>query len=425
GFRSIVPPRGRTPTRPPPRPDVPDCSHREAPGANRRRAVTYHHGERDSTLSNAPRASFPDRVGGFVRDFTDGLQAGDVQHLFGRDAARAYRVLTREHAHAPEPAGGVARAFYRAKILFLGLSYKLTPARRVLFVCAIGATLLGLVQADVNVDSGEASLRFGPFWFLASVAMLVFLLALELVDRVLVRDELEVARQLQKDLLPATPPGVPGYAFAHAYRTANEVGGDYYDYLPLPDGRLALVSGDASGHGMAAGLLMAVANTGLQMAVELDPSPARVAQLLNTVLWRTGDHRAFMSLFYGVLDPATGGLEYVCAGHPFPFLRRTDGAVEELGRGSFPLGVRESVEPTAGSVVLDPGDALLLYSDGLPEAPDPEGRPFGFDRVQSLFALGGAPVDVRQRLLAALDRHLAGFPLQDDFSLVVVARAGA
>jgi hypothetical protein len=360
-----------------------------------------------------------------VREFTDGLRAGDVQHLFSRDAAMAYRVLTREHSQAPEPAGGVARAFHRAKILFLGLSYKLTPARRVLFVCAIGAALLGLVQADVNVENGRASVQLAPFWFLASVAMMVFLLALELVDRVLVRDELEVARQLQKDLLPATPPGIPGYAFAHAYRTANEVGGDYYDYLPLPGGRLALVSGDASGHGMAAGLLMAVANTGLQMAVEIDPSPARVARLLNRVLWRTGDHRAFMSLFYGVLDPDTGGLEYVCAGHPFPLLRRTHGAVEELGRGSFPLGVRESVEPATGSVRLDPGDALLLYSDGLPEAPDQEGRPFGFDRVESLFALGGSPADIRQRLLSTLDRHLAGSPLQDDFSLIVVARTGA
>ena len=94
----------------------------------------------------------------------------------------------------------------------------------------------------------------------------MFLLALELVDRVLVRDELEVARQLQRDLLPSERPDCPGYRIAHSYRTANEIGGDYYDFLPLPDGRLALVIGDASGHGMAAGLLMAIANAALKLA---------------------------------------------------------------------------------------------------------------------------------------------------------------
>ncbi|OFV83122.1 MAG: hypothetical protein A2Y78_00410, partial [Acidobacteria bacterium RBG_13_68_16] len=274
-----------------------------------------------------------DRLKKFYEDFTDGLTREELRRLFGRDAVQVYRVLTREQDLSKEPAGRFRRFFFRAKVVFLGLSYKLTPARRVLFAVSIIAVLLGLFQFRARVGAQDISVNISPFWFLVSVAGLTFLLALELVDRVLVRDELEVARQLQRDLLPSKTPELPGYRLAHSYRTANEIGGDYYDFLPLPDGRFALVIGDASGHGMAAGLLMAIANAALKLAIEVDPLPERVAALLNRVLCRTGDRRAFMSLFYGLLTPSSGHLEYVCAGHPFPLLRRAAGEVEELGKG--------------------------------------------------------------------------------------------
>ncbi len=314
------------------------------------------------------------------------------------------------------------RWFFRTRIVFLGLSYKLTPARRVLFGVAILAALLGMARFNAVVESQQISVNFSPVWFLLSIASLVFLLALELVDRVLVRDELEVARQLQRDLLPSAVPAIPGYDVAHSYRTANEIGGDYYDFLTLPDGRVALVVGDASGHGMAAGLLMAIANAALKLAVEVDPTPARVAALLNRVLHRTGDARSFMTLFYAVLDPATGGFAFVCVGHPFPLLRRADGEVVELGTGGFPLGIREALDVAQDEVTLAPGDLLLLYSDGLPEAANASGEAFGYDAMRSLLRQPGDVRQVHDRFLRALEAHVGAEPLRDDVTLVAVAR---
>jgi hypothetical protein len=368
------------------------------------------------------RSGATGRLKDFYREFTEGLTTEELRRLFGRDAAQVYRVLTREQDLSREPAGKVKRFFFRAKIVFLGLSYKLTPARRVLFAVSIIAALLGFIRFRGPVNAGDISVVLFPGWFLVSVAGLVFLLALELVDRVLVRDELEVARQLQRDLLPSTAPDLPGYRIAHSYRTANEIGGDYYDFLPLPDGRFVLVIGDASGHGMAAGLLMAIANAALKLAIEVDPSPERVAALLNRVLCRTGDRRAFMSLFYGLLTPATGQLEYVCAGHPFPLLRRASGEVEELGRGGLPLGIRETVELTRAQVTLAPHDLLVLYSDGLPEAVNVAGQAFGFEKLRELLRVEGEPGTIHDRFMHALTTHVAGEPLTDDVSIVVVAR---
>jgi serine phosphatase RsbU (regulator of sigma subunit) len=184
-----------------------------------------------------------------------------------------------------------------------------------------------------------------------------------------------------------------------------------------------VVTGDASGHGIGAGLLMAIVNATLKLAIELDPSPAQVARLVNRVLVRTGDHRAFMTLFYGLLDPATGHLDYVCAGHPFPLLRRSGGDVLELGTGCLPLGLRDHLRLQPGSVELCPGDLLVLFSDGIPEAAHrASGTDFGFDRLRHLVEPGGTPQQVHHRILADLDLFLRGEPRADDVSLVVVGR---
>ncbi len=357
-----------------------------------------------------------------VRSYSEGLGLRELPGLWRRDGKRAYAILTREHAEEPEPRGRFRRTWRRAKNLFFGLSYKLSPPRRLLFAICLILTLLGLDTDKVEVGDVSIEIWTHPVLLFAAVVGLVFLLILELADRVLVRDELEVARQLQRDLLPRVAPAIEGYEFAFSYRSANTVGGDYYDFLLLPDGRVALVSADASGHGMASAMLMAIANTTLKLAVDVDPAPVAVARMMNRALKEAGGSRGFLTLFYGVLDPASGHLEHVCAGHPFPMVRRADGSLAKLGTGSYPVGLRPELHLEAAEARLDPGDLLLLYTDGIPEAVDEQGEAFGFDRLERSFAAGGAPQEVHDRVLKDLADFEGDQKLRDDRSLVVIAR---
>ena len=357
----------------------------------------------------------------FVRDYTAGLRAQDLRRLFDQDAAEAFDVLSRDQSDKPEPGVGFL-PWHRVKIVFLGLSYKLTPARRMLFAGSMLCLLAGLFGLDLHLGP-DFRLELSAFWFFLAIMTLVFLLALELVDRIRVRDELQVARELQSDLLPRSVPALDGYRIAHAYRTANEVGGDYYDFSLLADGRLVVMVGDASGHGMAAGLLMAIANATLKLAIDLDPQPSKVLSLLNLTLCRTGDRRAFMTIFYGLLEPESGEMEYACAGHPFPLLRRAGGEIVELGRGGLPLGFRRELSFHSASTTLEPADILVLFSDGIPEGVNRSGDSFGYERLRALVREPGTVEAIQERILLAFDDHLADEPLMDDFSLVVLGRS--
>ncbi len=341
----------------------------------------------------------------FVKEGLAGRTVPEVVDLFKKDAGRAYDVFDRDKRFGPEPEGLFRRTWHRMKVLYHGVTAQLTPPRRLLFVACLVAALV----------HGEGTV-------LALAGGLALLLMLELVDRVRVRDELQVARQLQRDLMPADSPRLPGYDVAHSYRIANEVGGDYYDFLPA-DERTALVVCDASGHGIAAGMIMAIANATLKAAVDDDPDPEKVVAQLHRALFRTGDRRAFMTIFYAALTPESGALSYVCAGHPYPLLRRAAGEIVELGTGSLPAGIRESSSWTKESASLEPGDRLVLFSDGLPEAVNgPDGEAFGFRRIRELVAPGGTPQEIHDRILQALDAHMGDEPIADDLTLVVVGR---
>jgi hypothetical protein len=354
----------------------------------------------------------------FVRSYTEGMRESDFGRLFERDAVRAYDVVTRELDRTKEPENDFWRFLHRVKIFFLGLSFRLSPPRRLLFAICIFLALIGFLNFDFE---NWISVR-SVVMFMLSISGLVLLLVLELADRVVVRDELEVARELQRQLLPRAAPDVPGFDFAFSYRTANTIGGDYYDFLELGDGRLVVVVGDASGHGIAAGLLMAIANSALKLGFDADPDPARAAGLVNRALCRTGGQRAFMTLFCGVLEPTSGRMQFICAGHPFPFHRGADGTISELGTGSLPLGIRPELEFTVQEAVIAPGDSLLLYTDGVVETLDASGESFGFNRLQQELAPGGWSETIHDRVLRELERFRGDEPVYDDFSLVVISR---
>ncbi len=375
----------------------------------------------------ARKPSLFERAGDFIVDYTQRLSGEERRRLFDRDARGAYSVLMRDREAQVENVTGMKRYFLAAKLLFLSLSEKLSPRRRLLFGVAIVAAAAGIVDPQLTWMEGDQrqSLGGSPFFFVVAIVALLLLLAFEMVDRVLVRDEIQIARQLQRDLLPKASPDLPGYAFAHASRTANDIGGDYYQFHRLVDGRLAIVVADASGHGMAAGLLMAIADATLHIALELDPSPVAVSTVLHRAIWRTGGRRSFLTLFYALLDPATGEIDYVCAGHPFPLLRRASGAIEEPALGSFPLGMRKTVKPASGRLCLEPGDLLLLFSDGLFEGVDRAGQAFGFDRLRAALARATGARAAHEQISAAFDSHVGVEPLADDLTLVVVERLAA
>ncbi len=366
----------------------------------------------------------------FGREFTDDLDTQELERMFDEDAVRAFTVLAGEKPESREESlqENLRIVLLQTKAFFLGLAFKLSPARRLLFATSLALPVGGLVfgALDVGIGVTRIAVDFSPLWFLTSIAGLTMLLALELVDRIRVRDELDVARELQSELLPGVAPRPEGYEIAHSYDTANEIGGDYYDFLELDDGRLVLAVGDASGHGIGAGLLMAISNAALKTALDLDPSPRAVLEVLNRTLCRTGSSRAFMSLFYSVLDPATGELEYACAGHPYPMLRRESGEVVELGEGAMPLGIRIGTTYTSGRVTIEPGDTLVLYSDGVPELiGGPQEDAFGFQRLRSLLVNPGDAQTVHDRILGDVKLHLGGRRLSDDLTLVVVGRRKA
>lgn len=376
-------------------------------------------------LKDDPLDTHLSQVKSFFRNYTRGFSSSDFRRLFDREARDAFTFLSRNHQDAPSEPAEEAGTFDKVRAFFLGISYKLSPPRRVLFAVSL---ILGFCAVffsfnlTLGADRFSLTIDSSPLLTLLSVSGLVLLLALELVDRVRVKDELELARELQEALLPTQAPELPGWRMAHSYRTANTVGGDYYNFPVLEDGRVALMVGDASGHGMAAGLLMAIADATLFANLERDPDPCVVADQLNQALTCIGGSRAFMSFFYALLDPATGELDYVCAGHPYPLLRRRDGTVEELGQGGFPLGLRRDLAIRRGQARMEAGDLLVLYTDGVAECVDGEGRAFGFDRLRRTVAVGGSAPMVHDAVLAAFDRHRGDERLTDDVTLLTVER---
>ncbi len=363
------------------------------------------------------------RFSSFGRAFSSGINRQEIEQLFERDAGRAFTVLSR--SPGAEARGDDLEGFFdKLQAFFAGIALELSPGRRLLFAGALLCPFLGFLDMDMNLGPYRLYIDSSPLWFLASISALTLLVALELVDQMRVRDEVELARQLQRDLLPQASPNLPGYRVAHSYCTANDIGGDYYEFLPLEDGRWAIAVGDASGHGIGAGLLMAIANATLKTALDLDPSPSAVMHLLNRALLRTGSRRAFMTLFYGVLDPRTGELEFAGSGHPFPRLRKAGGEILELGQGALPLGMREIDSFATGTARIDVGDTLVLYSDGLPEAANaPEEEAFGFERMDRLIKAQGEATTLHGQIVAAVDRHRGEAPLRDDMTVVVMHRA--
>jgi serine phosphatase RsbU (regulator of sigma subunit) len=376
----------------------------------------------------------------FFDDYTQGLTPGDVQKLFTRDTPEAYRYFTR----TIDTARLASEPWYRrwpihARLLFTAFAMRLSPARRILYASAVAAAAIGMLQLFRGIAPTRVLLfpfsivlplphwSDGGVWIIAAVVLLNLLIFMEVADRLSLKGELEIARDIQLAMLPGGTRTAGDAVIAGVTRPANTVGGDFFDILDLPDGRVAIALGDVAGKGSPAALLMALLLAMLRTLVDEGLDAARLLARLNTQVIRHSPASRFITLFYGVYEPASGRLDYVNAGHLPPLLRRAGGRIERIagdGGGGLALGMFEHASYDTHSVSIAPGDVLLLYSDGITEAEDASGRPFdesGLAAVADRHASGG-PEALGRAIITAVESHAGDMRLADDLTVLVLCR---
>jgi serine phosphatase RsbU (regulator of sigma subunit) len=241
-----------------------------------------------------------------------------------------------------------------------------------------------------------------------------------------IEQELRVARSIQQASLPQEVPILEGWKITPFYRPAREVGGDFYDFHLLSEGRLGVVVGDATGKGVPAALVMST-TCGMLQAVSqtLDSSsPGEVLERVNETLLARIPANMFVTCFYAILDPKSASLSYANAGHDLPYLRRRNGEAEELRARGMPLGLMPGMGYEEKEIILEAGDAALFYSDGLVEAHDPKGEMFGFPRLRELVADHGKGRSLGEFLLEGLYSFTGEqWEQEDDITLLTLERS--
>jgi len=249
----------------------------------------------------------------------------------------------------------------------------------------------------------------------------------ERIERERVEQELRVARSMQQASLPKEVPELEGWQISPYYQPAREVGGDFYDFFELEDGRVGLAVGDATGKGVPAALVMTAARSMLRAVAQASESPGDVLRRANDPLATDIPTNMFVTCFYAILDPNSGSLRYANAGHDLPYLRRRSADdAEELRARGMPLGLMPGTRYEEKEIVLEAGDSALFYSDGLVEAHDPKGEMFGFPRLRALVADHSEKRSLGNFLLEELYSFTGeGWEQEDDITLLTLRRSAA
>ncbi|HEX3119608.1 MAG TPA: PP2C family protein-serine/threonine phosphatase [Candidatus Acidoferrum sp.] len=366
------------------------------------------------------------RAGAFWERVSEGRQIDELWAQMSADARATYGFYGRDvDWEVVNSMPHWRRPFHIAKQFFWALMMKLSPARRVILLVAIVLFLISGIH--FNVDHNDVvDVRFE--WISALLFLLV--LALELADKVIMKRDLEIAREIQNWLVPSVAPDVPGGDIAFATRPQNSVAGDYYDaFFPTTTaaegGKLMLVVADVAGKSVPAALLMATMQASLRTVAGDDaPLDALVARLNRYASAYSLDGRRFTTAILGLYDPATGELTYVNAGHNAPVLRRASSTMEFLDKGGVPLGILASAEYETGTVVLGPGDTLIMFTDGVVEAFNAAGDEFGNGRwlnaIRNLPA--GTAGQSLQFLMRQVDDFVGATRQSDDITCLVFQR---
>jgi sigma-B regulation protein RsbU (phosphoserine phosphatase) len=371
----------------------------------------------------------PRQTGGpFFETYTRGLTKGDVEKLFTRDTLEAYRFFSRHIDFAElKKQPWHLRMLGHARLLFLGFTLKLTPARRLIYGISLVACLIGLMELFREVHFlliPHPAFAPGTLWLLSAFLLVNLLVLLEVADRLSLKNDLEIAREIQQSMLPRAGFKAPGIEAFGMTRPANTVGGDFYDIVPLPDGRVLLALGDVAGKGSPAALLMALLLAMMRTLIDEGLEGADLVTRLNVQIGRHAPHSRFVTLFVAILNPMTGELSYVNAGQNPPLLRRGNGSYERLRAGGMALGMFENASYTTGSTTLEPGDVLVMYSDGITEAEDTYDQPFDEAGVQTVVDGKGwaSAKELGWALFEAVETHSRERRLLDDLTVLALRR---
>ena len=386
---------------------------------------------------NRPRRA--SRLQDFFDTYTRDLTADDLQRLFTRDAREAYKFFTRGvDSDALKSLPWHRRALAHARVLFLAFTMKLSPARRVVFGAALLLAAIGLFNLFRGIGIVEIMrmpfaggvgvpgplFEQGTWSLLFAFALMNLLVLLEVADRLSLKNDLEIAREIQQAMLPSGLYSAPGVETIGISRPANTVGGDFYDILPLDDGRLVITVGDVAGKGSPAALLMALLLAMLRTLVDEKLEPAELMTRLNVQVCRHSPGSRFITLFYAVYQPLTGDMTYVSAGHMPPLLMHADGTCDRLSEGGIALGMFDHSAYKTGHLMIQPDEVLAVYSDGVTEAENAAGTPFDEEglektlksiRTQSITAMGAA-------IVRTVEHHSADTRLADDLTILLLRR---
>ncbi len=379
------------------------------------------------------------RVWDFFETYTRDLRADDFQRVFTRETPEAWQFFAK--AIKAEELSNLPwhiRVAEYTRRAFLAFTLRLSPARRAIYGIALVMAFIGLIKLFAGIVTVRVPViplifslplpglgwRDGTLWLAGGFLVLNLLILLEVADRLTLKKDLEVAREIQQAMLPReiyTATGIEAFGIT---RPANTVGGDLYDVLRRPDGRIVFALGDVAGKGSPAALLMALVVAMLRVLVDEGLEPAELLARLNIQVSRHAPSSRFVTMVVGLYDPATGRLVYVNAGQNPPMLRRASGRFERLTEGGIALGMFDQATYQEGTLSLEAGDVLVLFSDGITEAENSSGVPFddgGLETVinqrwwQDLNTLGTS-------VLRSVEAHAAGTKIADDLTVLAVRR---
>ena len=364
----------------------------------------------------------------FWQRVTEGMELNQLWSQFRKDAHSSYRLYSQDvDPTRIEGASHSHHFFGVAKQFFWAIVEKLTPARRVLLLLALVLIIVPGGEWTLITKSHEVKVFALDFHFWGGLLMFV-LLVLEVADRVVMKRDLQIAKEIQAWLLPSQPPSVPGLEIAFATRPANTVAGDYYDVFARasaePESNTFLIAvADVAGKSIPAAMLMATFQASLKtLSSTHGPLTELVARMNRYACSNSQRGRRFTTAFIAEYEPSSRRLTYVNAGHNNPVLRRRTGSIERLEAGGVPLGVMEDATYESDESILQPGDWLAIFTDGVIEAENTQQQEYGEARFIGMLHSGvmTTPDVLLESILTDLDRFAGNAPQHDDVTCVLM-----